>query len=256
MIIDLMSLIDIAPYFPHFPHFYFSTPSLPLHTLFTHQVLHGDINHASAAHDRYYGIWKKHGFTPESFSPLSGAHHRSNYPLRPELAEVTYFLYRATGDDYYRYVGKTMIDALQNYTRVPCGYAAVGSVEAPGLDLEDTMDSFFIAETIKYLFLLFDDSHPIHSMNVIFTTEGHPIPILSLTTSHTNRTKQGDERQYMCSALPHKRGMNEIDVEMLLLTQSQREDSEKVWGWGRVMREVLLYVIVGFGAGIVFICCC
>ncbi len=60
-----------------------------------------------------------------------------------------------------------------------CGFAAVGDVTAADLKLEDTMDSFFLSETLKYLYLLFDDDHSLHHMNVIFTTEGHPFPLLA-----------------------------------------------------------------------------
>ena len=54
--------------------------------------------------------------------------HWGQYPLRPEFLESTYFLYRATGDHYYLHVGKQVLQGLQTYARVPCGYAAVSDV--------------------------------------------------------------------------------------------------------------------------------
>lgn len=39
------------------------------------------------------------------------------------------------------------------------------------------MESFFLAETLKYLYLLFDEYNFINSGNFIFNTEGHPIPL-------------------------------------------------------------------------------
>ncbi|KAK1564419.1 hypothetical protein Q3G72_002845 [Acer saccharum] len=46
------------------------------------------------------------------------------------------------------------------------------------MQLEDHQHSFFLAETCKYLYLLFDDSFLV-DRNIIFTAEGHPLPVLS-----------------------------------------------------------------------------
>jgi hypothetical protein len=55
----------------------------------------------------------------------------------------------------------------------PCGFAAVESAETH--QLRDTMDSFFLAETLKYLYLTFDSENPINTGNYIFNTEAHPL---------------------------------------------------------------------------------
>lgn len=81
-------------------------------------------------------------------------HYGRESPLRPEMAESTLALYRATGSAKYLRAGQALLGALQENSRVECGYASVGDV-ATG-ETEDRMDSFFIAETLKYLFLLFD----------------------------------------------------------------------------------------------------
>ncbi|XP_010460510.1 PREDICTED: alpha-mannosidase I MNS5-like isoform X1 [Camelina sativa] len=46
------------------------------------------------------------------------------------------------------------------------------------MQLEDHQHSFFLAETCKYLYLLFGDSF-VAKRNYIFTTEGHPIQVVS-----------------------------------------------------------------------------
>lgn len=81
-------------------------------------------------------------------------HYGRDSPLRPEMAESTLALYRATGSTKYLSAGKQLLRALQDISRVSCGYASVGDVKS--LRLDDRMDSFFIAETLKYLLLLFD----------------------------------------------------------------------------------------------------
>ena len=53
------------------------------------------------------------------------------------------------------------------------------------------MDSFVLAETFKYLYLLFSEEseHVIDVHNFIFTTEAHLLPLyLSLTPAPTNTT--------------------------------------------------------------------
>ena len=81
-------------------------------------------------------------------------HYGRESPLRPEMAESTLALYRATGSSKYLRAGQALLGALQENSRVACGYASVGDVDTG--ETEDRMDSFFIAETLKYLFLLFD----------------------------------------------------------------------------------------------------
>ena len=76
------------------------------------------------------------------------------------MAESTLALYRATGSAKYLRAGESLLGALQANSRVACGYASVGDVGTG--ETEDRMDSFFIAETLKYLFLLFDRCVPTH----------------------------------------------------------------------------------------------
>ena len=39
------------------------------------------------------------------------------------------------------------------------------------------MESFFLGETLKYLYLLFADRHEVDLDKWVFNTEGHPLPI-------------------------------------------------------------------------------
>lgn len=41
------------------------------------------------------------------------------------------------------------------------------------------MESFFLSETLKYLFLLFDEDNPLHAPGAefVFTTQGHIVPL-------------------------------------------------------------------------------
>ena len=121
-------------------------------------TLWGDLEEARPLFEKFYSVWRRYGFLPEAFNlalnePQQGL---GQYPLRPELAESAFFLHRSTGEDYYRWAGATILDSLNKHARVECGYAAVENVTTKAL--RDHMDSYFLAETVKYLYLLFDES--------------------------------------------------------------------------------------------------
>lgn len=140
------------------------------------QVLKGDIKGAIKFHEALHQIVKKHDFLPEAVL-FDHSIHWSNHPLRPEFLESTYYLYRATKDDFYLEIGKKMIDQLEKFSRVPCGYAAIANLKTK--QKEDRMDSFVYAETFKYLYLMFaeEDELLIEIDDFIFTTEAHLVPL-------------------------------------------------------------------------------
>nr|XP_043636110.1 alpha-mannosidase I MNS5 [Erigeron canadensis] len=142
------------------------------------QVLVGDITAANLTHREFFRVWKKFGVLPERYLLDHQIVHPTEkyYPLRPELAESTYYLYQATKDPWYMEVGEAIVNSLNLHTKVEGGFASVRDVTT--MQLEDHQHSFFLAETCKYLYLLFDDS-PLMGRNYIFTTEGHPLPVIS-----------------------------------------------------------------------------
>jgi len=79
------------------------------------------------------------------------------YILRPEAIESVFIMYRTTGDEYWREKGWQMFTAIQNYTRVEFGNSAIGDVTSSAPDALDEMESFWLAETLKYFYLLFSD---------------------------------------------------------------------------------------------------
>uniref|UniRef100_A0A8C7HX98 alpha-1,2-Mannosidase n=1 Tax=Oncorhynchus kisutch TaxID=8019 RepID=A0A8C7HX98_ONCKI len=145
------------------------------------QVLRGDLKPAIETHEMLYQVTKQHKFLPEAFTTEFRVHW-GQHPLRPEFAESTYYLYKATGDPYYLRVGQSIVEKLNAHARVPCGFAAVQDVRTG--THEDRMDSFFLAEMFKYLYLLFSEKNQLHFDidEYIFTTEAHLLPV-SLSTS-------------------------------------------------------------------------
>ncbi|XP_018418050.1 PREDICTED: ER degradation-enhancing alpha-mannosidase-like protein 1 [Nanorana parkeri] len=141
------------------------------------QVLKGDIEDAICLHAFYYAIWKRFGALPERYNWQLQTPDVSFYPLRPELVESTYLLYQATKNPFYLHVGMDILLSLEKHAKAKCGYATLHHVVDKSQ--EDRMESFFLSETCKYLFLLFDDENPVHTMGnkYLFTTEGHLLPL-------------------------------------------------------------------------------
>uniref|UniRef100_A0A8C2AU75 alpha-1,2-Mannosidase n=1 Tax=Cyprinus carpio TaxID=7962 RepID=A0A8C2AU75_CYPCA len=159
------------------------------------QVLKGDIQPAIETHEMLYQVTKKHNFLPEAFTTDFRVHW-AQHPLRPEFAESTYFLYKATRDPYYLEVGRTILENLNRFARVPCGFAAMKDVRTGSH--EDRMDSFFLAEMFKYLFLLFAEEEDLH-FNVedyVFTTEAHLLPLSLSTASNSQAGEELDDSNF------------------------------------------------------------
>ena len=67
---------------------------------------------------------------------------------------------------------------IEKYCKVSGGYTTISNVRNP-LDTrpKDMMESFFLGETLKYLYLLFADHQEIDLDQWVFNTEAHPLPI-------------------------------------------------------------------------------
>ncbi|AQL00090.1 ER degradation-enhancing alpha-mannosidase-like 1 [Zea mays] len=147
------------------------------------KVLAGDVDPAIRTHAAFFSVWKKYGFTPEGFNLATSTvqNGQRSYPLRPELIESTYWLFKATRDYRYLDVGRDILASLQYGARCPCGYCHISDVETHKQD--DHMESFFLAETVKYLWLLFDLAAGPDNIvengpyKYIFSTEGHLLPV-------------------------------------------------------------------------------
>uniref|UniRef100_A0A674DD29 alpha-1,2-Mannosidase n=1 Tax=Salmo trutta TaxID=8032 RepID=A0A674DD29_SALTR len=161
------------------------------------QVLRGDLKPAIETHEMLYQVTKQHKFLPEAFTTEFRVHW-GQHPLRPEFAESTYYLYKATGDPYYLRVGQSIVEKLNAHARVPCGFAAVQDVRTG--THEDRMDSFFLAEMFKYLYLLFSEKNQLHFDidEYIFTTEAHLLPVSLSTSQPPCRGNNTDLFTYSC----------------------------------------------------------
>lgn len=131
----------------------------------------------------FYGIWNSLDFIPEEFDQLvwlsgNGVHGNTHYPLRPELIESTYHHYMSTKDRSWLKAGLNFLESIETYSYTECGYASIS--DSKEKTLSDDMPSYFLSETCKYLYLLFDETNFLHDRAYIFSTEAHPFDILQL----------------------------------------------------------------------------
>ncbi|KAF7537367.1 hypothetical protein G7Z17_g12863 [Cylindrodendrum hubeiense] len=98
------------------------------------------------------------------------------YVLRPEAIESIFILYRITGNEEYRDIAWDMWKAIKKATKTPHGtFAEVKDVTQSELTHTDSMESFWMAETLKYFYLIFSDESVLHLDEWVFNTEGHPL---------------------------------------------------------------------------------
>ncbi|XP_059214119.1 endoplasmic reticulum mannosyl-oligosaccharide 1,2-alpha-mannosidase [Centropristis striata] len=100
--------------------------------------------------------------------------------LRPETVESLFYMYRFTKETKYRDWGWDILQSFNNYTKVPDGgYTSINNVRDPlNPGPRDKMESFFLGETLKYLYLLFSDDSELLSLDkYVFNTEAHALPI-------------------------------------------------------------------------------
>jgi len=79
------------------------------------------------------------------------------YILRPEAIESIFVLYRITGDRSLLDSAWQMFQAIEKHTRTELAYAEIEDVTVEQPEKADRMESFWLAETLKYFFLLFSE---------------------------------------------------------------------------------------------------
>jgi mannosyl-oligosaccharide alpha-1,2-mannosidase len=137
---------------------------------------------------------------------------------RPETVESLMYMYRITGDETYRHWGWEMFKSFVKYTAVveedhssPSETEPASSGISDGTaptsriraftslsdattippDQRDNMESFWLAETLKYFYLLFSDREFIPLETTVFNTEAHIFPRFQMgTTLKTGWTRK------------------------------------------------------------------
>lgn len=139
-------------------------------------ALSGDLPRARRLQDSGFAMWNAHGIEPEVWDYRARKVVSPGYPLRPEIVESTWYLYRLTGDMRYRDMGKSIFEDFVRHTRTDSGFAALADVVTK--QKKDDMESFVLAETFKYFYLLFAAPDTLDPATTVLTTEAHPLQIV------------------------------------------------------------------------------
>lgn len=133
----------------------------------------GEIQRARRLEDSAFKMWTTWGVEPEEIDYSKMKIVSPQYPLRPEIMESAYYLRFYTNDDKYTEMASTFLGALSHYCKTENGYADIRNVTT--FEKADKMESYFLAETLKYLYLTFAPHSTLDLNKVVFNTEAHPI---------------------------------------------------------------------------------
>jgi len=97
--------------------------------------------------------------------------------LRPEAAEAIYYMWYYTGDPKYRRMAHEMFTGFQKYCKVAWGYTAIANVNNVPVKARDSQESFWLAETMKYFYLIFAPRNTLNLEEWVLNTEAQPMRI-------------------------------------------------------------------------------
>jgi len=158
-------------------------------------TLAGELDEAIETNLLYTALWTRYAALPERWS-LRDGHVEGGlgwWPGRPEFIESNYHIYRATKDPWYLHVGEMVLEDIKRRCWTECGWSGLQDVHTG--EKSDRMESFFLGETAKYMYLLFDPNHPLNTLDApyVFTTEGHPLIIPRKSVSRGPRRIKSKE---------------------------------------------------------------
>jgi mannosyl-oligosaccharide alpha-1,2-mannosidase len=94
---------------------------------------------------------------------------------RPEAIESVFILYRITGDENLRERAWNMFENIITHCLTEIGHANIADVTSMSSQKHDRMESFWMAETLKYFYLIFSDPELISLDDYVLNTEAHPL---------------------------------------------------------------------------------
>ncbi|EGG01508.1 family 47 glycoside hydrolase [Melampsora larici-populina 98AG31] len=109
--------------------------------------------------------------------PPASVLHDSRYLGRPETIESVFYMWRITGDKVWQDRGWRMFTSWVEGCLTDFGFADLMDVNRLPYQRSDKQESFVLAETLKYYYLLFDDPNLISLDEYVFNTEAHPFKL-------------------------------------------------------------------------------
>jgi hypothetical protein len=135
-------------------------------------ALSGDLKNAARYQDSWNKLWNLNGLEPMVYDYRKKEILDPSYDLNPEIIESAYYLYYFTGDKKYKQMATQYFNDLMSYCRTDVAYTCIKDVRTK--EKKDHMETFFLAETMKYLYLTFANPKGINPKECVFSTEAHP----------------------------------------------------------------------------------
>ena len=102
--------------------------------------------------------------------------HYSPQLLNVETIESIFYAYRLTGNKTYQDWAWNAFQHITIATKAPFGFSSISNVMSQdGGNKTNIQESFFLAETLKYFYLIFDNPERISLDEWVFNTEAHPL---------------------------------------------------------------------------------
>ncbi|KAI9800034.1 MAG: hypothetical protein M1833_003563 [Piccolia ochrophora] len=99
------------------------------------------------------------------------------YILRPEAIESVFILYRLTGNTTLQDKAWDMFTSITKHTKTSLANAGISDVTSSAPKQSDRMESFWLAETLKYFYLIFSEPDVVSLDEYVFNTEAHPLKL-------------------------------------------------------------------------------
>ena len=132
----------------------------------------GNLQEAAALQETWDWLWNRHGIEPMIYDYAADSILNPGYDLNPEIIESAWYLWELTGEQRYREMLKGYFSDLMEYCSTEVAFTSLAHVVTK--EKRDYMPTFFLAETLKYLYLAFADQEMYNLKTAVFSTEAHP----------------------------------------------------------------------------------
>jgi mannosyl-oligosaccharide alpha-1,2-mannosidase len=135
------------------------------------------------------------------------------YILRPEALEAVFYMWRMTHQQEWRDAGWKMFAAIDRWCKNDVGYCGLKEVNVKSPLKDNLQQSFWMAETLKYAYLLFSDDSVLNFSEWVLNTEGHPLKIRNRDPMDLWRSYEKDHRGKAAWYPPKVPGIDLIETE-------------------------------------------
>lgn len=91
--------------------------------------------------------------------------------VAPEILESIFYAWRITGQQFWRDVAWKIFETIKKVADTGHGYAIITNVNDESTGIQGPQPPFLYSETLKYLYLIFDDSEHYSLDKIVFNTE-------------------------------------------------------------------------------------